>query len=60
MDLSKDPIRAELFSLERLEQHAESLAAAQRTAPRRSKARKLLPRVRDTALSPKPSAKTAP
>ena len=24
-----DPIRAELFSVERLEQHAESLAAAQ-------------------------------
>jgi cyclic beta-1,2-glucan synthetase len=25
----EEPIRAELFSLERLEQHAESLAAAQ-------------------------------
>src|ERR1019366_381184 len=47
MNQSKDPIRAELFSIERLEQHAESLAAAQRTAPKRSKAKKLLPRVRD-------------
>jgi len=26
----EDPIRAELFGIERLEQHAESLAAAQR------------------------------
>src|ERR1035437_6642387 len=47
MDNSSDPIRAELFSIERLEQHAESLAAAQRTAPKRSKAKKLLPRVRE-------------
>jgi len=50
MNLSRDPIRAELFSLERLEQHAESLAAAQHTAPKRSKAKKLLPRVRDNHL----------
>src|ERR1019366_3171857 len=47
MNQSKDPIRAELFSIERLEQHAESLATAQRTAPKRSKAKKLLPRVRE-------------
>ncbi len=47
MNESKDPIRAELFSIERLEQHAESLSAAQRTAPKRSKAKKLLPRVRE-------------
>ncbi|MGE3539676.1 MAG: glucoamylase family protein [Candidatus Tectimicrobiota bacterium] len=41
------PIRAELFSSERLEQHAESLAAAQHvmTTPRRG--RRLLPRVLD-------------
>ena len=30
----EDPIRAELFSVERLEQHAESLAAAQRVTAR--------------------------
>ena len=30
----EDAIRAELFSIERLEQHAESLAAAQRVTPR--------------------------
>src|SRR5512147_397462 len=43
----EEPIRAELFSAERLEQHAESLAAAQRvtTTPRRG--RPLLPRVLD-------------
>jgi cyclic beta-1,2-glucan synthetase len=43
----EEPIRAELFSTERLEQHAESLAAAQRvtTTPRRG--RPLLPRVLD-------------
>ena len=29
----EEPIRAELFSIERLEQHAESLAAAQRVTP---------------------------
>jgi cyclic beta-1,2-glucan synthetase len=43
----EEPIRAELFSAERLEQHGESLAAAQRvtTTPRRG--RPLLPRVLD-------------
>src|SRR5712691_3383323 len=43
----EEPIRAELFSIERLEQHAESLAAAQcvTTTPRTG--RRLLPRVLD-------------
>jgi len=43
----EEPIRAELFSSERLEQHAKSLAEAQRvtTTPRRG--RPLLPRVLD-------------
>jgi cyclic beta-1,2-glucan synthetase len=40
------PIRAELFGVERLEQHAESLAAAQRTL-RSGRGRRLLPRVED-------------
>ncbi len=43
----EEPIRAELFGIERLEQHAESLAAAQRAAYEPSKGRNLLPRVRD-------------
>ena len=41
------PIRAELFSVERLEQHAESLAVAQRTAPRARRGRPLIPRLYD-------------
>src|SRR5688572_18714699 len=41
------PIRAELFGVERLEQHAESLAAAQPVTRRASKGRRLLPRVED-------------
>ena len=45
----EEPIRAELFGIERLEQHAESLAAAQRTAAEPSKGRNLLPRVRENA-----------
>jgi len=40
-----EPIRAELFSSERLEQHGESLAAAQRVTVRPWKGRSLLPRV---------------
>ena len=44
-----EPIRAELFSIERLEQHAASLAAAQRTIEGPSKGRNLLPRVRNNA-----------
>ncbi|MFC1660827.1 glycosyl transferase, partial [Gemmatimonadota bacterium] len=45
----EEPIRAEVFGVERLEQHAESLAAAQRTADAPSKGRNLLPRVRENA-----------
>ena len=41
------PIRAELFGIERLEQHAASLAAAQHAQPGRG--RRLLPRVEDNA-----------
>ena len=41
----EEPIRAELFSLERLEQHAESLAAAQIVTTVASQGRPLLPRV---------------
>lgn len=40
-----EPIRAELFSLERLEQHAESLAAAQIISKDAGEGRALLPRV---------------
>src|SRR5450631_197194 len=43
----EEPIRAELFSLERLEQHAESLAAAQAVTSVASAGRPLLPRVVD-------------
>ena len=35
----EEPIRAELFGIERLEQHAESLAAAERTTERPTKGR---------------------
>ncbi|MDO8700734.1 MAG: glucoamylase family protein, partial [Deltaproteobacteria bacterium] len=42
-----EPIRAELFSAERLEQHAESLAVAQRVTTTPRKGRRLLPRVLD-------------
>jgi cyclic beta-1,2-glucan synthetase len=45
----EEPIRAEIFGIERLEQHAESLAAAQRTTEEFSKGRNLRPRVRDNA-----------
>ncbi len=41
----EEPIRAELFSSERLEQHAESLAGAQRVMTTPRKGRRLLPRV---------------
>lgn len=40
----EEPIRAELFSVERLEQHAESLAAAQVVTDDRSAGRPLIPR----------------
>ncbi|HEU4345192.1 MAG TPA: glycosyl transferase, partial [Candidatus Binatia bacterium] len=43
----EEPIRAELFSAERLEQHGESLAAAQRVTTTPRKGRPLLPRVQD-------------
>src|SRR4029077_8148688 len=43
----EEPIRAELFSLERLEQHAESLAAAQVITGEASRGRPLIPRVVD-------------
>ena len=41
----EDPIRAELFGIERLEQHAESLAAAQGVMRRSGRGRRLLQRV---------------
>ena len=44
---SEEPIRSELFSVERLEQHAESLAATQHTASRRTKERNLAKRLND-------------
>ena len=40
-----EPIRAELFSVERIEQHAESLAAAQTVTEEASQGRPLIPRV---------------
>ena len=43
----EEPIRSELFSLERLEQHAESLAAAQVVTKEVSRGRPLIPRVVD-------------
>jgi cyclic beta-1,2-glucan synthetase len=45
----EEPIRAELFGIERLEQHAESLAAAHRTTEKPLKRRNLLARVRENA-----------
>src|SRR5579872_4427755 len=41
------PIRSELFSAERLEEHAESLALAQQVTTRPSAGRSLSPRLRD-------------
>jgi cyclic beta-1,2-glucan synthetase len=41
---AEEPIRAELFSIERLEQHAESLAAAQVVTDDRRAGRPLIPR----------------
>ena len=43
----EETIREELFSVERLEQHAESLAAAQSISPRPARGRPLAKRVRD-------------
>jgi cyclic beta-1,2-glucan synthetase len=43
----EEPIRAELFGIERLEEHAQSLAAAQRVTPGAHRGRPLLPRLED-------------
>ena len=43
------PIRAELFSVERLEQHAESLAAAQQIAPNPKRGRPVAKRLSDNS-----------
>jgi cyclic beta-1,2-glucan synthetase len=43
----ENPIRAELFGIERLEQHAESLAAAQRVMRQAGRGQRLLARVED-------------
>lgn len=42
-----EPIRAELFGIERLQQHAESLAAAQHTTSKPTTDRRLEVRLRD-------------
>jgi cyclic beta-1,2-glucan synthetase len=44
---SDEPIRSELFSIERLEQHAESLAKAQRVKAKRTRGRPLDARLED-------------
>jgi len=44
---AKEPIRAELFSIERLEQHAESLAAAQPVTTRPTTGRRFAKRLRE-------------
>ena len=44
---AEEPIRAELFSIERLEQHAESLAAAQPVTTRAKTGRQLATRLRE-------------
>jgi cyclic beta-1,2-glucan synthetase len=41
----EEPIRAEIFGIERLEKHAESLAAAQHTTDKPCKGRDLLARL---------------
>ncbi|HYV86237.1 MAG TPA: glucoamylase family protein [Patescibacteria group bacterium] len=46
---AEEPIRAELFGIERLEEHAESLAVAHRAAGSPPRGRNILPRVRDNA-----------
>ena len=47
LKLSQDPIRAELFGIERLEQHAESLAAAQSVGKNARGGNQLERRLRD-------------
>ena len=44
---NEEPVRSELFGIERLEQHAESLAAAQPVVGERTRGRGLLARVLD-------------
>ena len=44
---NRDPIRAELFSVERLEEHARSLAAAQPVTPKAAKGNPLVGRLVD-------------
>jgi len=44
---AQEPIRAELFSVERLEQHAESLAVAQRVAEKTTGEKRLANRLHD-------------
>ncbi len=44
-----EPIRAEIFGMERLEEHAESLAAAQRATEKPSRGRDLLARIDENA-----------
>jgi len=46
---SQEPVREELFSIERLEEHARSLAAAQKVAPKPTKGRSLMGRFADNA-----------
>src|SRR5258706_5002431 len=46
---SEEPIRSELFSVERLESHADSLAAAQRVLGRPSRGRPILARLAENA-----------
>ena len=46
---SDEPIRAELFSIERLDQHAESLAAAQRVTDRPEAGQGMASRLHDNA-----------
>src|SRR6185369_5323252 len=47
--LPEEPIRSELFSVERLESHAESLAKAQRVLDRRSAGRRMSARLSENA-----------
>ena len=44
---TEEPMRAELFSIERLEQHAESLAQAQRITTKQGAGRDLAKRLRE-------------
>ena len=57
----EDPIRSELFSVERLEQHAHSLAAHQPIASTATSGRSLVARLRDnerTTPAPRPSSRS--